>query len=213
MSIGLSLVLLLLGAFCSVLFAALFQRQFETSFVRLFKQRYSSKSVRDISGLWITQYKYQVKDSNGQLNERIETQIVRFKQKRNLVYGETVDAEEHPEVFEGKITMDRYFTGQYLNILNHQNYHGAFQFVLASGKERMRGKWIGFDDYGEVNCDEWRWVQYCSAKEIDKDMIQKAKKTSRLVDLFEDKQFKQYNNWAQQQNTEKSGVSASLTRK
>lgn len=200
MNIPLDILFLFIGAFLSVLFASIFQRKLETSFVKLFKERYSGKSGRNISGLWITQYKYQSNDSNGILKEKIETQIVAFKQKHNLVFGESVEAEEHPEVFEGKITLDRYFTGQYLNTLNHHNYHGAFQFVLASGKERMRGKWIGFDDNGEVNCGEWRWLQYCSANEVDKNMIQKAKKALKLIDLFKDKQFKNYNKLPQNMN-------------
>lgn len=194
-----NIILLLIGAFLSVLLGSIIQRKLESSFVKLFKERYSSKSVRDISGLWLTQYKYQANDTYGNLIEKIETQIVSFKQKNNIVYGETIDAENHPEVFEGKITLDRYFTGQYLNTLNHHNYHGSFQFVLASGKERMRGKWIGFDDKGEVNIGEWRWLQFCTTKDVDKNMIQKAKIASKSLALFNDKQFTNYKGKPQQE--------------
>ncbi len=185
-----NIIFLFTGALLSVLFAAILQRKLESSFIKLFNDKYSSKSIRNISGLWLTQYIYPFNDTNGKLTDKVETQIVKFKQKSNLVYGETIIAEEHPEVFEGKITLDRYFTGQYINTLNHHNYHGSFQFVLSSGHKRMRGKWIGFDDFGEVNCGEWRWLQLYSTNKVDKNMVQKAKKGLKSLDLFNDKQFK-----------------------
>jgi len=186
MDIIMSIVYLFLGAFISLLVALLLQHRLETSFTKLFNRKFSSKPERNISGLWITQYKYPYIDENKKLIELTETQLVLFKQKNNCVFGKTIYSEEHPQYFEGKITMNRYFTGQYINDLNHHNYHGAFQFILASGKEKMEGKWIGFDDFNSINAGEWRWIQFSKSNKPKKETIHKAMIELKKINLFTD---------------------------
>jgi hypothetical protein len=191
MDIFIDIAFLVAGALLGVLFSVLLTRRLESSFEKLFKRKFDKKPTRNITGIWITQYQYPSVDNSGGVQIKTETQCVHFKQKGNKVIGETVDAIKHPEVFEGKLTKDRYFTGQYLNTANHNNYHGAFQFILSNSRGTMKGKWIGFDDSGTViNAGEWRWEQHTNSKKVDKELIQSARLKSDSINLFDDTYFR-----------------------
>ncbi len=191
MDIMIQIILVIASAFLGVLFTVLFTRRLESTFDKIFIRKFGKKSQRNLTGLWITQYKYPSIDSQGHLTEKIETQIVKFIQKGNRIFGQTVDAFKHPEIFEGKITKDRYFTGQYLNTENHNNYHGAFQFVLSNSKGVMKGKWIGFDDNGDkINIGNWRWEQFSTSKKPDEELIQSAKRKAQNINLFDNNVFR-----------------------
>lgn len=191
MEMILDIIFIIVGAFLGVIFTVLFTRKLESAFGKIFNRKFGKKSQRNLTGLWITQYKYPSIDSQGNVTNKTETQIVEFKQKGNRIFGQTVDALKHPEIFEGRISKDRYFTGQYLNTINHHNYHGAFQFVLSNSKGVMKGKWIGFDDNGdEINHGSWRWKQFSTSKKSDKDLIQSAKGEAQNINLFDDNIFR-----------------------
>lgn len=191
MEMILDIIFIIVGAFLGVIFTVLFTRKLESAFGKIFNRKFGKKSQRNLTGLWITQYKYPSIDSQGNVTDKTETQIVEFKQKGNRVFGQTVDALKHPEIFEGRMSKDRYFTGQYLNTINHHNYHGAFQFVLSNSKGVMKGKWIGFDDNGDgINHGCWRWKQFSTSKKSDKGLIQSAKSEAQNINLFDDNLFR-----------------------
>ena len=179
--------LIILGAIMGVVAFSLLSRPVDAAIFRLIKKRYGGKSERNISGLWITQYMYPSASSE---KGKIETQLVVFKQRKDTVFGKTLHADKHPEVFEGKITLDRYFTGLYMNTINYHNYHGAFQFVLSNSKGRMKGKWIGFDRTGsEVGSGEWRWEQVFNTAELTEEMVQDVRNKAKSMNLFNDNDF------------------------
>jgi len=191
MDILTEVILLICGALLGVLFSVILTKRLESTFEKIFKRRFGKKSKRNLTGLWITQYQYPSIDNLGNTHIKTETQCVHFKQKGNRIFGQTVDAIKHPEVFEGKITKDRYFTGQYINTGNHNNYHGAFQFVLSNSRGTMKGKWIGFDDNGDkINVGDWRWEQHTTSKKVDKELIQSARLKAQTIDLFNNTYFR-----------------------
>lgn len=179
-----------IGAIIGLTITILYTRRFEIFFSKILKNRIGDKSNRDITGLWITQYKYPSMDTSGNYFEKMETQFVLFWQTRGHVIGKSVDAGAHPEVFEGRVTKDRYFTGVYINTINHQDYHGAFQFIISIGKGRMIGKWIGFDNKAiNVNTGEWRWQQLNNMKHLSNEDLHRSKENYKDCNLFDDSTF------------------------
>jgi hypothetical protein len=149
--------------------------------------RYGRKTERNLDGIWLTQFRYPSGKSG---EEKTETQIVQFKQHKNLVRGRAIYADSHPDVIEGLITSNRYFTGVYCNTINYHNYHGAFQFVISNSKQRMMGKWVGFDRVGaDIGHGAWRWEQYSTSTKCSDADLQKLREIARKADLFCDETF------------------------
>jgi len=146
--------------------------------------------ARSIQGHWLCQYRYPSTDElSGREALETETQIVCFEQVGETVKGTTVHALAHPEDFEGRL-IDRYFTGLYFNRLNHHSYHGAFQFILSNSKNRMRGKWLGFNREGnEVITEEWRWEQLIDSTTISADTLHTYWASGLRRNLLREKRF------------------------
>lgn len=143
-------------------------------------------TCRSIKGIWVCQYRYpRMNDDTGVKTIEIETQLVRFVQNENRVTGSTQFANVHPEDFEGVVTNDRFFTGMYFNRNNHHSYHGAFQFIISHSRNRMRGKWVGFNREGEnVDSYEWRWDQLDDNPDLSKEKEQYYISQAQSRDLF-----------------------------
>jgi len=148
------------------------------------------ESLINISGIWVCQYVYPKMDERlGKTISEIETQIVRFEQSGNIVKGETIYAEAHPERFEGNV-INRYFTGLYFNEKNHHSYHGAFQYIISNSKPRMLGKWLGFNREGNaIETDEWRWDKLNDNPDIGTDTEHKYISEIPNINLFGIKAF------------------------
>ena len=150
------------------------------------KKTLSGDKPRSIAGIWVCQYKYPcLNEEIGKKVTAIEKQVVKFTQRENQVHGTTLYAIAHPEDFEGVVTKDRFFTGLYFNKKNHHSYHGAFQFVISHSKNRMKGKWIGFNREGDnVDFEEWRWEQVDDNPDISKEKEYEYIAKANDVDLF-----------------------------
>lgn len=180
------IALLFSGAILRETVQRIFKRYDRYSFEYQMKKKFGNKSNRNISGYWVTQYQYPSFKKN-KLSIKTETQIVYLKQKGRKIVGHTVESNKHPEIFEGDITHERYFTGRYMNTLNHHNYHGSFQFILSNSKGVMQGKWIGFNDDGNgINKGDWRWLQTSHSSKENQTDLHQAKERSNTINLFDD---------------------------
>lgn len=146
--------------------------------------------ARSIQGHWLCQYRYMSTDNvSGRKTLKTETQIVCLEQEGEMVKGTTIHALAHPQDFEGKL-FDRYFTGLYFNKLNHHSYHGSFQFILSNSRNRMRGKWLGFDHEGnDVNAEEWRWEQLTESTTVSPKTLRSYWASGLRRDMFREKKF------------------------
>lgn len=144
-----------------------------------------------LAGIWICQFRFNRVNEEDQSEEvATETMVVKLLQTGNKIKGYSIFAVDHPEVFEGCISNERYFTGTYYNQNNQHGFHGAFQFVLSNRHKRMEGKWIGFNRAGNsVEAENWRWMKVDDSRNVSigklKEFIQKVQKE----DLFKTNLF------------------------
>ena len=59
--------------------------------------------------------------------------------------------------FRGKVQLELYFTGTWESIRPGEINHGAFQLVINTRGDRMRGKWLGFNYQNIVQHGPWKW--------------------------------------------------------
>ena len=48
-------------------------------------------------------------------------------------------------------------TGKWFDKLKGATYGGAFQFRIHLGGDAMSGKWLGFNENGEIRSGVWEW--------------------------------------------------------
>ncbi len=170
----------IVGSLISMVVKRLVSHTIDNLIIRIFRKRV--KKERNITGLWITHYKYPSSTNKGKIN--IEKQLVKLEQHGSVVVGETIWAQKQPETFEGTIK-GRYFTGIYINSKDEHNYHGAFQYIISNSENKMEGLWIGFNRKGDkIISGEWRWIQKYKSVSLPPDIEREVVEETKNRDLF-----------------------------
>lgn len=148
-------------------------------------------SKRALAGIWICQFRFnKINEEDQTVETATETMVVKLSQTGNKIKGHSIFAVDHPEVFEGCISNDRYFTGTYYNQNNQHGFHGAFQFVLSNRLKRMEGKWIGFNRAGNsIEADNWRWMKVDDNPKASIAKLKEFIKRVQKEDLFKTNLF------------------------
>lgn len=153
--IGLLSVLLWLASIvASVALTALLNDPIQWLVVRLFAGAFPP-GPRSIQGTWQAKYTYFT--STDIHARREEEQIIDLYQLGLHVWGRNRTGQRHWYKLRGSLDQEVYFTGLWQNRIERNIYHGAFQLVLDSAGNSMKGKWIGFNNRHQINHGPWEW--------------------------------------------------------